>query len=194
MVLLVRLAVCLGLGLFPLASGMATTPLVDLESGRSLVSDLKACQVGDVVTIIISETSTANATSKTDANNKSEISGGPGLGILDIFSAWGLDSENKFKGDGRTTRTGNLRAEITARIVEVLHNGDFRLTGTRMVEINGERQLIEISGLCRSRDIEPDNTILSTYISDARISYNGSGPVNATSEPGIITKIVNWLF
>jgi flagellar L-ring protein precursor FlgH len=172
----------------------AATPLVDLESGRSLVSNMKAHRVGDVVTIIISEASTANATAKTDANNKTEISGGPGLGFLDLISDWGLDSENKYKGDGKTTRTGNLRAEITARIVEVLHNGDYRLSGTRMVNINGERQLIEISGICRERDIGADNSILSTYIADAQIAYNGSGPINAASEPGIISKIVNWLF
>jgi flagellar L-ring protein precursor FlgH len=172
----------------------ATTPLVDLETGRSLVSNLKAHRVGDVVTIIISEASTANASAKTDANNKTEVSGGPGLGILDLISDWTLDSENKFQGDGRTTRTGNLRAEITARIIEVLHNGDYRLSGNRMVNINGERQLIEISGICRERDIGPDNSILSTYIADAQIAYSGSGPINAASEPGIISKIVNWLF
>jgi flagellar L-ring protein precursor FlgH len=176
------------------APTLATTPLVDLETGRSLVSNIKAHRVGDVVTIIIAEATTANATSKTDANNKTEVSGGPGLGILDLISDWGLDAENKFQGDGRTTRTGNLRAEITARIIEVLHNGDYRLSGTRMVNINGERQLIEISGICRERDIGPDNSILSTYIADAQIAYSGSGPINAASEPGIISKIVNWLF
>lgn len=172
----------------------AVEPLVDLESGRSLVSNLKAQRVGDIITIIITEQSTANASAKTDANNKTEVSGGPGLGFLDLIGSWGINSENKYKGDGRTVRTGDLQAQLTARIVEVLHNGDFRLAGQRMVDINGERQLIEITGICRARDIAPDNTILSTYVADARIAYTGSGIINATSEPGIITKLVNWLF
>ena len=178
------------------AAGICTAggPLVDLESGSSLVSNYKAHRVGDIITILIVEESTANASAKTDANNKSEVSGGPGLGFLDLITDWGISTENKFTGDGRTQRTGNLNAEITARIVEVMHNGDYRLSGTRMVDINGERQLIEISGVCRARDIRPDNTIYSTYIADARIAYNGSGVVNATSEPGVITKLVNWLF
>ncbi len=178
------------------AAGGATAvePLVDLESGRSLVSNLKAHRVGDIVTIVINESSTANATSKVDANNKSEISGGPGLGFLDLLKSWGLDTENKYTGDGRTQRTGNLQAEITARIVEVLHNGDFRLSGTRMIDINGERNLIEVTGLCRSRDITADNTILSNFIADARIGYTGSGVVNSASQPGLITKLINWLF
>jgi len=63
-----------------------------------------------------------------------------------------------------------------------------------MVNINGEKQLIEITGTCRSRDITSDNTIMSTYISDAQIAYNGSGVINDTSSPGVVTRILNWLF
>ncbi len=63
-----------------------------------------------------------------------------------------------------------------------------------MININGEKQLIEITGVCRARDIMPDNTILSTFISDAQIAYNGSGMVNDASDPGVVTKIFNWLF
>ena len=177
-----------------IAPAFAVVPLIDIESGTSLVSNIKAHQVGDIITVLITESSTANATSKVDANNKSEVSGGPGLGILDIVTDWRLNVENKYTGDGRTQRSGNLQAEITVRIIEEMHNGDYKINGSRMVEINGERQLIEISGICRARDIMPDNTIFSTYIADARIAYNGTGVVNSTSEPGVVTKLVNWLF
>jgi flagellar L-ring protein precursor FlgH len=174
--------------------GWAGEPLIDLETGSSLVTNQKAHRIGDVVTILIVEQSSASSTNKTDANNRSEIGGGPGLGFLDFLGQWELDIENKYKGDAKTTRTGDLRAEISARIVEVLLNGDYRLEGTRMVAINGERQLIEIAGTCRPRDIRNDNTILSTYISDAQIAYSGSGTVYDAAEPGVITKVVNWLF
>lgn len=176
------------------ASAQGTTPLVDLENGRSLVSNIKAHRVGDVVTIIIVENSSANAISESENKERNEISGGPGLGILSFLGEWGMDTESRYRGEGETIRRGNLRAEISARIVEILHNGDYRLLGTRMVDINGERQLIEVSGICRARDIGADNTILSTYISDARIGYTGTGPLNDTSQPGVITRIVNWLF
>lgn len=192
----IRRAAALAAGalLLVAAAAGAAQPLVDLQSGRSLFSNLKAHQVGDVVTIVIDEASIADATSRTDANTKSEVGGGPGLGVLNLISQWGLDTESKFKGDGRTQRTGNLQAEISARIVEVLPSGDFALAGTRMVDINGERQMIEITGVCRERDIGPDNTILSTYIADARIAYSGSGPIGSAGSPGIITRVVNWLF
>jgi flagellar L-ring protein precursor FlgH len=63
-----------------------------------------------------------------------------------------------------------------------------------MVNINGEKQLIEITGICRARDIGSDNTIMSTYISDAQIAYNGSGLVTDAAQPGVVTRILNWLF
>jgi len=176
------------------AGASAVKPLVDLQTGRSLVSNDKARCVGDIITILIVEQSTANSASKTNANNKSEVSGGPGLGMFDVLTNWGLDVENKYSGDGSTQRSGDLQAEITVRIIEEMHNGDYRLAGTRLVDINGERQLIEISGFCRAQDINADNTILSTYIADAQIAYNGTGTVNDSSNPGVVTKLVNWLF
>ncbi len=189
-----KVIICFLVMLGSIAPAYAVVPLIDMEAGTSLVTNMKAHKVGDIITVLITESTTANASSKVDANNKSEVSGGPGLGILSMVTDWGLNLENKYSGDGRTQRSGDLQAEITVRIVEQMHNGDFRINGNRMVEINGERQLIEISGICRARDIMPDNTIYSTYIADARIAYNGTGVVNSTSEPGVVTKLVNWLF
>src|SRR6056297_2486233 len=91
-------------------SAPAGTPLIDLETGAGPVSNFKARQVGDVVTIIITEESTADASSQMDTNSKSEISGGPGLGFLTPFGSWGLDTENKYQGDGSTSRSGKLQA------------------------------------------------------------------------------------
>ncbi len=192
MILVLAVLATLGF-LFP-QSSQARSPLIDFETGESLVTNLKAHRIGDLITIIITEKSSADASSKTKADNKSESKGGPGLGFLDFIKPWDMSVENKYKGDGNTQRSGNLRAEITARITEVLHNGDFRLEGTRMVNVNGEKTLIEITGVCRSKDIAPDNTIMSTYISDAMIAYNGSGIINDASEPGVVTKVLNWLF
>lgn len=190
--LVVIVVAVLGALLAPAAH--AKTPLIDFETGQSLVSNIKAHRVGDLITILITEDSSAKSTAKTKADNKSESTGGAGLGVLNFIKPWDMSVENKYKGDGDTQRKGSLRAEITARIVEVLHNGDFRLEGTRMININGEKQLIEVTGVCRARDIQPNNTILSTYISDAQIAYNGSGMITDTSDPGVVTKVLNWLF
>ncbi len=181
-------------GLLVPAAASASRPLIDLETGTSLVSNMKAHRIGDLVTILITEEATASSSAKTKADNKSEHGGGPGLGFLDFVKAFDISAENKYQGNGDTQRDGSLQAQITARITEVLHNGDFRLAGQRMVNINGEKQLIEITGICRARDIGADNTIMSTYISDAQIAYNGSGLVTDAAQPGVVTRILNWLF
>ncbi|MDY0110488.1 MAG: flagellar basal body L-ring protein FlgH [Candidatus Krumholzibacteria bacterium] len=170
------------------------TPLLDMQTGNGLFSNFKAHRVGDVVTILIVEQTTADASTEVDTKSKTEIAGGPGLGFLQPFSSWGLNTENKHQGDGSTSRTGNLQAEISVTIADVLPNGNYLLAGARAVEINGDRQLIEISGICRPRDINPNNTILSTYIADARIAYSGSGLAQDAAAPGILSRIVNWLF
>jgi flagellar L-ring protein precursor FlgH len=188
------LAVALAATVLYPATALANRPLIDLETGTSLVSNLKAHRVGDLVTILITEEATASSSAKTKADNKSEHGAGPGLGFLDFIKPFDISAENKYQGTGDTQRDGSLQAQITARITEVLHNGDFRLSGQRMVNINGEKQLIEITGICRARDIGSDNTIMSTYISDAQIAYNGSGLVTDASQPGVVTRILNWLF
>ena len=188
------LAVGALVGLLVPAAASASRPLIDLETGTSLVSNMKAHRIGDLVTILITEEATASSSAKTKADNKSEHGGGPGLGFLDFVKAFDISAENKYQGNGDTQRDGSLQAQITARITEVLHNGDFRLAGQRMVNINGEKQLIEITGICRARDIGADNTIMSTYISDAQIAYNGSGLVTDAAQPGVVTRILNWLF
>jgi flagellar L-ring protein precursor FlgH len=60
--------------------------------------------------------------------------------------------------------------------------------------INGEEQEIVISGLIRSRDVTPDNTVLSTFVADAEIAFVGTGVVADKNKPGIITRLLNWLF
>jgi len=105
----------------------AKTPLVDFQTGESLVTNIKARAVGDLITIIITEESSANAASRTKANNKSETRGGPALGIFDFIRPWDMTVDNKYLGDGDTRRQGSLHAEITARITEVMPNGDLFL-------------------------------------------------------------------
>lgn len=192
-----RLSVVLLLALLALVFSLpsrASTPLIDLQTGRGLYHDVKAVEVGDLVTILIVEAASADTRATTDTNNKTEIQGGPGLGLLDLVTDWGLDSENKYKGDGKSTRAGNLTARISARVVDKLENGLLRVEGTRVVEINSEKQVITLAGLIRSRDLSAQNTIESTYIAEAEIRYSGKGTISRAHEPGIFTRIVNFIF
>ena len=169
-------------------------PLFDISQGTSLFSDIKAFNVGDIITIVIEENTVATSDAKTSTSFKNETSGGPGTGALDFISLWGFDSENKYKGDGKTERTQTIRGEMTASIVEVLPSGNFRIEGKRAISINGEHETIIVSGIVRARDIDSRNRVMSTHIADATINYDGKGIVDGAHEPGLFTKLVNWLF
>jgi flagellar L-ring protein precursor FlgH len=174
----------------------------------SLFSDIKAHKVGDIVTISIVESSSATESASTDASRESSVEAG-----IDAFlgyEKWVMERNrnfnaskmldanlsNEFKGSGKTVRSGTLTASITARIIEVLSNGNFIIEGRREVEVNHEAQYIVISGIVRPEDISRDNMVLSTFIADARIAYSGRGIINDHQYPGWFTRLLNkaWPF
>lgn len=174
----------------------------------SLFSDIKAHKLGDIVTISIVESSSATESATTDTSRDSSVKAGVKtfLGyenqlmkkFKNFNSAEMLDASltNKFTGSGKTVRSGTLTANITAKIVEVLPNGNFVIEGRREVEVNHETQYIVISGIVRPEDISRDNIVLSTYIADASIVYSGRGVINDHQKPGWFTGLVNrfWPF
>lgn len=173
----------------------------------SLFSNPKAGKIGDVVTIRIVETSSAsnNASTNTERNSsllmgmnnffgmekKYPTDGANSHPFFNPFAGAQANSSNSFEGTGSTARSGQLTAYITARIIEVVPNGDFKIRGTREVTVNNETQLITLSGIIRSRDISSNNEILSTYISDARIAYSGSGIINDKQRPGWLSRLLD---
>ena len=103
---------------------------------------------------------------------------------------------SEFDGSGATSRRGDLTAFMTARVTAVLPGGNLRIEGSREVVVNNEKQFITLSGLVRVRDIAPDNVVLSTFISDARISYSGEGDIDDRQRPGWLATFLNkvWPF
>ncbi len=177
------------------------------ESG--LLSDLfinpKARRIGDIVTIKIVESSTASNKASTQTGRSSSISGGIDslFGIekefedashFNPFASIKSDLTSSFNGSGTTTRSGDLTAYITTRVTGVLPNGNLMITGSREVTVNNERQYISISGIIRPRDISPQNIILSTYISDARIAYSGKGVINDRQRPGWLARVIDTIW
>jgi flagellar L-ring protein precursor FlgH len=178
----------------------------DNGSLSELFIDPTARRIGDIVTIQIVESSQATNKANTNTGRNSSISAGIdnffGLeqnypSTRSFFSPFGevkADFGSSFKGDGATSRSGDLTAYITARVTEVLPNGNLYVMGSREVTVNNERQFITLSGIIRTRDISQDNVILSTYISDARIAYSGAGIIDDRQRPGWMTKILNTIW
>lgn len=149
-------------------------------------ADHKALRVGDIVTINIVESASANNTADTDLSRKSSIEAGLSSWFgkekfLKLFklsdNLISSNSEDTHKGAGTTTRGGNLTATITAIVKEVLPNGNLVIQGTRTVAVNHEEQYITITGVIRPLDVTRDNNVLSTRVADASIAIGGSGVV-----------------
>ncbi|MGM0369041.1 MAG: flagellar basal body L-ring protein FlgH, partial [Bacillota bacterium] len=87
-----------------------------------------------------------------------------------------------------------LDADMTVKVVEKTTNGNLKIAGTKELDINGEKQQIEITGSVRPADIEADNTVESRYLANVNINYSGKGIVGDKQDPGILSRIFNWLF
>lgn len=169
-----------------------------VNQGFSLFSDFKANRLGDAVTILVVENSSASNQSNISTGKESDLGynlsgkmdGEPTLPSLDFD----IGSKNNFKGGGGTNSQGSVKARISAMVDSVLANGNLRIRGTRKIIINNEEQEIKITGIIRSVDIKSDNTVYSYNISSMELSFAGKGKIDDAQNPGLLTKLFHWLF
>ncbi len=176
--------------------------------GSKFFGDLRAREVGDLITIRISESPTAQLSAKTATSRDSSIEAD--ITELAGYMKW-LETANKnlsgdsllqagfkpaFTGQGTNDRKGSMTAYVTGRVVVVLPNGNLQISGSRAIRVNNETQFITISGIVRPEDIDPSNQVQSTYIADARIEYSGQGVIADKQMPGWGTRVLDkiWPF
>lgn len=175
-------------------------------SSSGLAEDLKARRRGDIITVVISENASASKKATTGTSRSSSISAGiPKLlglettGIrnwADLSELLSASFGSKFDGSGSTSRQETLQATISAKVVEVIPNGNLLIEGRRNVKVNNEDQIIVLTGTVRGRDINSDNTISSALIADARIAYSGKGVISDRQQPGWLLNVLDkvWPF
>lgn len=181
-------AAFIGLCAFSAAHGDEKT----LDSMPSLVSDLRAHRVGQNVTVLIYEQASSTTSAGTTTSKSMDISGQ--IKSTDKVDVGGVSLENNSKGEGAISRKGSLMASVSATVTEVLPTGELTIRGEQKIEFNNEVQYIKVSGRIRPEDISADNTILSSRIAEAQITYVGDGLLGSRQKPGWITRFFNWLF
>lgn len=186
--------------LFALAGWAALPPafsadLYKAESFRSLVGDVRAHQVGDNLTVLVVENSTATSSADTNTKRASDASLSAGYDIKGTkhSAAVDLGVGNDFSGVARTQRAGKLLAQLTVTVKSVDPNGDLRVAGEQQLEVNNELQKIFLEGKVRPQDIGDNNSIVSSRIAEARISYIGDGVLADGQRPGWLSRVMNWL-
>lgn len=163
--------------------------------------DTKARSIGDIVTVRVIENASGSKDAKTSTARKSSLStatsalfGAPANTLTNLGA--GSEFSNAFDGDGSTSRSGSLKAEVTAVVSTVFPNGNMKIEGRREVSINNEEEYLSVSGIIRPEDIGPGNTVLSTVIADAKIEYSGHGVINDKQRAGWLMRFVDlvWPF
>lgn len=177
---------CVGLVLLMGVTAVQAENLYSDNTFRSAVVDDRAARVGDIVTLLIVESS--------QAQSSSDFSGNKGLGFgLDYFVTndsdnSGLTANLNVGRDESTGRAGTLRAQVSVMVEKVDQLGRMFVAGKQQIVVDGEEQLISVAGWLRTSDINSENIALSSRLSDVRIEYTGDH-----GDKGWAKKYFGWM-
>lgn len=176
------------------------------NSAISLFDDRKATQVGDIITVLLQESTSSSKSSNVEVIKESDTQIAPGgagtiLGSQPSLGEFGLSSslsgEREFKGEADADQSNRLSGSISVTVVDVFPNGTLLIRGEKWITLNRGNEYIRISGLVRPEDVSPDNMIMSTKIANARIAYSGTGELADSQEMGWLSRFFNspiWPF
>ena len=171
--------------------GNVTAASLYQEGGyQALTSDRKAHRAGDLLTVLVYENSSASSTANTTAARDAHV--GLDFNWDANRHGGGIRAANQLDGRGRTQREGRVLAQITVSVQKIAENGDLLIAGEQLLDVNNERQQIRVEGRVRPQDVSEANTVLSTRIADARISYAGEGDISDRQRPSWWQKLLTW--
>ncbi len=173
------------------------------QSGQQmeLFADLKARRIGDVLTIVLNETTAASKSATTQTAKTTSVAntgvtlfgrtpttGGVPIGTVTMSGADG------FNGAGSSTQSNSLAGSLTVTVVDVQANGNLVVQGDKTLKLNQGDEFVHISGVIRPADIATNNTVTSDKLADARISYSGKGVVDSSNRMGWLARFFNSPF
>ena len=166
-----------------------------VDRNHSMFADKKARDVGDILTIVISESTTQSATKSRSNSKSASVNLDAGVGIFRFLgNAASAGASDSFEADGSANDTNRYSGRITVTVVEVLPNDNLIVEGTQSIWQNRDEHKITLRGIIRRDDVLMDNTVPSYKVADATIKFDGKGPLNAKQRQGILTQIFNFLF
>ncbi len=167
-------------------------------SGFNLFADLRARNVGDILTINLVERMQAENESSTNSTKTSSLdTGTPTIAGRPVTSGGTqilnneIESDRTFSGGSDSSQSNRLNGSITVSVLERLANGNLVISGEKWITINRGEELIRVTGIVRPVDIRPDNSIDSTQVANAQIEYRGVGTLADSNRPGWLTRFFN---
>ena len=164
------------------------------NGSRSFFKDQRAHQIGDLLTVTVNITDQANFANETQRSRTAKEDSG----VTDFIGAKTLGAQaqkvlpgnlltangtSQFDGKGSIQRQESLTTNIAAVVIQVLPNGNLVVEGKQEIRVNFEMRELIVAGVVRPEDIQSDNTIDSTKIAQARISYGGRGQIMDIQQP-----------
>ncbi len=165
-----------------------------------LARDLRASQVHDLITILVSDQASAVTSGTTDSTRKSSLANsitqlaGVTRATGPLANLANLSNNQQLQGNSTTSRQSTLSTTLTAEVRGVTANGNLIIEGRKEIAVNGENQVIIVHGVVRADDVSPTNTVASDQIAGLQISVNGKGVVgDAVKRPFILYRILMGL-
>lgn len=152
----------------------------------SLTADTRAFRAGDVLTVVLMETTQASKSAGTQLGKNS--SAGFSASLRDKSSDGSLEAQRDFNGRSSSSQQNTLQGAITVVVHEVLPNGLLKVQGEKSVYLNQGEELIRLGGYVRAADVDNDNRVSSQRVANARISYSGTGHMAEANTPGWLTR------
>jgi flagellar L-ring protein FlgH len=187
----------------PLPPPLPRTEGAIYQTGQQmeLFADLKARRVGDVLTIRLTETTSASKSAETKTAKTTTVNNtGPTL-FGKTFTAGGvpigtttLAGADAFDGSGSSTQGNSLAGSLTVTVTDVQPNGNLIVQGDKTLRLNQGDEFVHVSGIVRRADIGTDNTVTSDKVADAHISYSGKGVINSANSMGWLARFFNSVF
>jgi flagellar L-ring protein FlgH len=159
------------------------------EAAWSLTSDSRAFRPGDVVTVVLQETTQASKKADTRFGKDSGVSVAPSVfGSRTLNTTVGVDAQRDFSGSASSTQQNTLQGAITVIVQEVLPNGLLLISGEKTLHLNQGEEFVRLRGYVRAGDIDNDNRVSSQRIANARIAYSGEGSLADANSAGWLAR------
>lgn len=175
---------------------VANGSLFQANHDVALFENPTARRTGDVLTIRLVENTAASKQSSTSTSKATNASLGAGTTVLgapitvggnNILNA-GIENSSDFAGSGSSAQSNSLVGDVTVTVAKRYANGNLLVRGQKWISINQGQEFVKIQGIVRQIDIQPDNSVVSTRVADASISYGGQGALANANAKGWLAR------
>ena len=178
----------------PMAQVVPNGSLFKAVNNNNIYSDSKARRIGDIITVMLEESTSASKKAKAEYGKDNNITMQPfsALGRNVTFKGnpidLSLNSSTDFKGDSKADQSNSLNGQISVNVIQILPNGNLVVRGEKWLTLNTGKEYIRLTGTLRPEDVSSNNEVASNRIANARIEYSGTGAFADANKQGWLSS------